>query len=167
MKLAYLLSCGLLAVGAMSCALPAQAVDAGGGGGRGIISLPRPMPVPPEGWVYRYAGPVYQTVVERVWIADRVEMVSQWMEISPGRLEQVWRQVVIPGHWETTTRRVLVADAHWELVRLDPPVPVPYYPPPVVVIIPPAGTVGVDGYGTFQTEDLSKFSPLKEWPDKK
>jgi len=164
MKTSWLLACALCA----TCATATFAQEAAGGGsGRGP-TIVRPTPAPPPGWVYRWIGPVYQTIPDRIWIADRIEMVREWVEISPGRLEQVWRQIVTPGHYETTTRRVLVSDGHYELVRVDPPV---YISPPIIVSPPVVvwnpGTVGVDGYKTVSTEDLSKFSPLTEWPDKK
>lgn len=151
MKLSHLLACGLLTL--------TTAVYAGGGGsGR---SGPRPMP--PSGWTYVWVAPVYRTVTDSVWIPQRTQLVSDWMEISPGRYEQIWRQVIIPGHYETTTRQVLIADAHWEMVRIDPP-PV-YINPPIIVRNPGTPpTVGVEGYATGPVEDISKFSPLSEWP---
>ncbi len=134
------------------------------GGGRGVTII-RPTPAPPAGWVYRWVGPVYQTISDRVWVPEKVEMVPQWMEIG-GRLEQVWRQVVTPGRWELHTRQVLVSEGHYELVRIEPP-PVIISPPIVInppVVVRNPGTVGVEGYKSGPTEDLSKFSPLKEWP---
>ncbi|HEY4329775.1 MAG TPA: hypothetical protein VGN88_08565 [Phycisphaerae bacterium] len=168
MKLSVLFTYAILAAGAMALAVPAHAVVAlpEGGGGRG--GPPRPSPMAPPGWVYRWVAPVYQNVMDQVWIADRTQMVQEWVEITPGHLQQVWQQVLIPGHWQATTRRVLIADGHYELVQINP------FPQPPVVIVPAppvivrnAGTVGVEGYNSNSTEDMSKFSPLNDWPDKK
>ena len=123
--------------------------------------MPLPRPVPPPGFVYEWVAPIYRTITDRVWIADRVELVADWMETSPGRWEQVWRQVVIPGHWQTATRKVLISPGYWRLARIEPPPIIVPLPRPAV--IGPA-TVGVDGYRSGPGEDLSKFSPLTEWP---
>jgi hypothetical protein len=140
----------LLAAGMV--ATPAQAL---------VAPLPRPVPspVPPPGWTYVWVNPVYQTVTERNWVPDRTQLVAEWVETSPGHMELVYRQITIPGYWQTTTRRVLISDGHWQLVRVDAP---PIVPPPIIVRNP--GTVGVEGYAQIPTEDLSKFSPLSEWP---
>jgi len=158
MKLTRLLTCALLVLGAGMFAPPAPALVA-------LPPTPRPRPLPPPGWTYLWIAPVYRTVTDRNWVPETVQMVPQWIEISPGRLEQVWRQIITPGHWEITTRQVLIAEGHWELVRVDPPPPPypPVFPPPPVIVRNP-GTVGVDGYGSGPVEDLSKFSPLTEWP---
>ena len=123
---------------------------------------PRPPGPAPAGWVYRYVPPVYRTIADRVWISERVEWVSEWAWVN-GQYQQVYRQVVRPGHYETTTRQVLVAAGYWQLVRLDPPPrPMPM-PRPYPVVVNP-GTVGVEGYRSGPGEDLSPFSGLSEWP---
>jgi hypothetical protein len=169
MTIKRLLICAAVAVG-MGLYAPAMAQDAGGAG-RGIIAPPRPSPVPPVGWEYVWVAPVYRTVTEQNWVPEKVQWVAEWREISPGRYQQVWRQIVTPGYWQTTTRRVLVSAGHWELVAINPPPPPfieppivlpPVYPPPIIVRNP--GTVGVEGYARGGGEDLSKFSPLMEWP---
>jgi len=139
---------------------------------RVTIMPPRPFPPiydppiqpePPVGYYYRWAPPVYRTVYDRVWVEERTERVMQWVEVAPGRWQECWTVRTIPAHWETTTRQVLVSAGYWELVRIEPPRPIPM--PHPVVITP--GPVGVDGYSQHGGEDLSKFSPLSEWPDKK
>ncbi len=166
MTFARLFTCALLVFGAGIFA-PAVLAQEAGGGGRGMVPLPipSPRPMPPPGWTCIWVAPVYQNITERSWVPEAVQMVSEWREIAPGRYEQVWRQIVIPGHWVTTMRRVLVSDGHWELVRLDPP-PMPPMPPvrPPVIVVRNPGTVGVSGYGSGPVEDLSKFTPLAEWP---
>jgi len=165
----------IAAIGMVGVAMPAMGLvgpPGGGGGGSGPVPAlvrisPPPRPIPPPGYVYQWVPPVYQTVMDRVWIPERTEWVRQWVEITPGRLEEVMRQVTTPGHYDTTTRTVLVSNGYWQLVMMDPlppPVIIPSPPRPVVVWNP--GTVNVDGYkpGGLQTEDLSKFSGLKEWP---
>ncbi len=171
MTTARLLTVAVVVLGLGACA-PAVAQEGGGVAGRGIIMPPRPTPAPPLGWQYVWVAPVYRTVTERNWVPERVQWVAEWREISPGRYEQVWRQIVTPGYWQTTTRQVLVSAGHWELVAINPPpppflpppivVPPPVYPPPIIVRGP--GTVGVEGYRSSGGEDLSKFSPLTEWP---
>ena len=107
--------------------------------------------------------PVYRTVYDRIWVEERTERVLDWVEIAPGRWAQRWAIVTIPEHYETTTRRVLVSAGYWQLIRIEPPPrPIPL-PRPVVSF----GTVGVDGYSRQVGDDLSKFSPLYDWPDKK
>ena len=131
MKLGTLFTCALLTASVLVSTAQAQAIvaiDSGGGGGRG--GPPRPSPVPPPRLGLSLDSPAYQNITDQVWIADRTQLVQEWVEITPGRLEQVWRQVVIPGHWETTTRRVLIADGHWELVQINP------FPQPPIVIVP-------------------------------
>ena len=163
----------LAAVGMFSIALPAMGLvgPPGGGGGRGPMPTlvrisPPPRPIAPPGYVYQWVPPAYQTVTDRVWIPEKTEWVRQWVEITPGRLEEVMRQVVTPGHYESAMRTVLVSNGYWQLVMVDPlppPVIIPSTPRPVVVWNP--GTVNVDGYQPgVQTEDLRKFSGLKEWP---
>ena len=155
MKLSHLLACGLLT-------LTTAAFAGGAAGGR---SGPRPMP--PVGWTYVWVAPAYRTVTTQTWIPGTTQLVEDWMETSPGRFEKIWRQVTTPGHYETTTRQVVVSDGHWELVRVDPP-PVyinpPIYVNPPVVVVRSGGTVGVDGYASGPVEDLSKFTPLSDWP---
>ena len=135
-----------------------------------LVSLPRPTPPPgpsPSGYVYQYVEATYRTISERTWVPDRIDWVTEYVWIN-GRYEQVYRQIVRPGHYETTTRRVLVSPGYWVLVRVEtyPPYPRPVpLPRPVPVIVNP-GTVGVDGYRSGPGEDLSKFSPLKDWPTK-
>jgi hypothetical protein len=167
MKLVQILACAA-AVLSMGVCAPAMAQDAGGG--RGMIA-PMPRPMPPSGWQYVWVAPVYQTVADQTWVPERVEWVAEWREISPGRYEQVWRQLVTPGHWVTSTRRVLVSAGHWELVAVSPPWPPMIIEPPYVMppVSPPiyvrgSGTVGVEGYSSYGGEDLSRFSPLSEWP---
>jgi hypothetical protein len=130
---------------------------------KAIVPLPPRPPGPaPVGWVYRYVQPVYTTVTERIWVPERIDWVSEWAWVD-GRYQQVYRQVVRPGHFETTTRRVLISPGYWQLVRADVvPMPVPL-PRPIPVVGNP-GTVGVEGYHTGPGEDLSRFSPLTEWP---
>jgi hypothetical protein len=120
---------------------------------------------PPAGYVYRWVPPVYRTVTERVWIPERIERVEQWVEVSPGCWERVWRTIVIPGRYEHVTRRVLVSAGYWQLVRVDRPWPRPVPLPRPVITNPP--TVGVEGYSRSGGEDLSKFSGLSEWPERK
>ena len=157
MKFARLQIWALLALGTGMFAPPIPARAA-------FPPIPQMRPAPAPGWTYIWVAPVYRTVTERNWIPGSTQMVPEWMEISPGRWEQVWRQIVTPGHWEMATRQVLISDGHWELVRIDPPPPrfPPVLPPPVFVRNP--GTAGVEGYGSGPVEDLSKFSPLTEWP---
>jgi hypothetical protein len=127
---------------------------------------PPACPTPPYGYTYRWVPPQYRTVVERVWVPERTQMVEDWVQISPGKWEKVWRTVTIPGHYETVRRTELVAAGYWQLVRVDPPV----YPRPVPMprpVVSEPGTVGVEGYSKGSGEDLSKFSGLSEWPDKK
>jgi hypothetical protein len=159
MNMTCLLSCALVALGAGLFVAPAHALIA-------LPPIPAPRPVPPPGWSYVWIAPVYQTVTDRHWVPEAARWVQEWREISPGRFEQVWRQIITPGHWETTTRRILVSPGHWELVRMGPP---PIIVEPPVVISPPAimpgpRTVGVEGYSSGPGEDLSKFSPLTQWP---
>ena len=144
----------LLGTGAASAMVPI--------GGRGVtIIRPAPTPMPPPGWEYRWVAPVYQTITEQAWVPERVEWVQQWMEITPGHLEQVLRQVVTPGHYETRSRRVLLSDGHYELVRVERP-PIIISPPiivnPPIVVYPPVvvnpRTVGVEGYRSGAGEDL-------------
>jgi hypothetical protein len=170
-----LLMCAVAGVALLGASAASGIVPIGGGG---VAIIRPPTPAPPPGWVYRWVAPMYQTITEQVWVPERVEWVKQWMEITPGHLEQVLRQVVTPGHYETRTRRVLVSDGHYELVRIEPPPiivepPIVIRPPiivdPPIVIRPPIvapnpRTVGVEGYKSGAGEDLSKFSPLKEWP---
>ncbi|HVT82360.1 MAG TPA: hypothetical protein VHM90_17080 [Phycisphaerae bacterium] len=150
MKLTLLAAAAIAAV-SMFTAAPASAIVPIGGRG--------PLPVAPPGWVYRYVGPVYRTVADQVWIAETRRLVPVWVETSPGRMEQVYREVITPGHWETRTRQELVSAGHYELVQISPPI---YIPPRVVVVNP--GTAGVEGYASGQGEDMSKFSGLSEWP---
>jgi hypothetical protein len=159
MNATRLLTCALVVLGAGLLAPPAKALVA-------LPPIPAPRPVPPPGWSYVWVPPVYKTVTNRTWVPEVVRWVQEWREISPGRFEQIWRQIVTPGHWEMTPRRVLVSDGHWELVRVEPP-PVIVEPPVVIrppVIVPGPRTVGVQGYNSGPGEDLSKFSPLTEWP---
>jgi len=129
--------------------------------------IPRPPGPTPVGYAYRWVPPVYRTVTDRSWVGERIERVMQWTEISPGRWANVLCDVLVPGHWEATTRQVQVSGGYWQLVAVDP------MPPPVIVPLPRpvdmrgGGTVGVDGYGSGGGEDLSKFSGLSAWPDKK
>ncbi len=138
-----------------------------GGSARAVVALPPPLrgrPVPPAGWGYQWVPPVYQTVAERQWAAERRDLVTDWVEVGPGRWAQVMREVVVvPGHWEVTTRQVQVSGGYWQLVRVDPPPYVPAVPLPRPVVLP--GAVGVDGYQSAEGgEDLSRFSGLSEWP---
>ena len=150
-KIIPILAAGLL--GLASSAVPAKAL---------VALPPRPPGPAPVGWVYQYVQPVYQTVTDRIWVAERIDWVTEWVWIE-GRYQQVYRQVVRPGRFETTTRRVLISAGSWRLVRVEVvPMPVPL-PRPIPVVGNP-GTVGVDGYRTGQGEDLSRFSPLTEWP---
>lgn len=147
---------------------------AGMGSVRALEILPA-RPIAPPGYVCQWVPPVYRTVADSVWTPESVSMVPEWVEVSPGVIEQAWRQVVTPGHWTRTTRQVLVAEGHWELVAVAPP----FVVPPPVVVAPPVvitpgpvwttspGTVGVDGYGSGGGEDLSKFSGLSDWPKDK
>jgi hypothetical protein len=167
MTLSRLLMCAAVAMSLGACA-SAMAQEGGGFSGRG--PLPQ-RPVPPLGWEYVWMAPVYQTVTERNWVPEKVQWVAEWRQISPGRYEQVWRQIVTPGYWQTTTRQVLVSAGHWELLAINPPRPPVIIEPPIVVppIYPPVivrgpGTVGVQGYSSGMGEDLSKFSSLHEWP---
>jgi hypothetical protein len=129
-----------------------------------IVPLPPPRrPAPPPGWTYRWVPPTYSTVMHRVWVEGTTEWVVDYI-YRDGRYEQVWRQVRTPGHWESRTERVEVRPGYWQLVRIDPP---PYEPRPYPMPRPwqpGTPTVGVDGYGSGPGEDLSKFSPLREWP---
>jgi hypothetical protein len=136
-----------------------------------IAPIPRPVPPvydppacpePPPGYVYRWVPPVYQTVYERTWIEEVRRQVCDWVQVAPGRWEQVWTTTIIPAHWEMIARRELVSAGYWELVRIE-------MPPPRPVPMPAAnpGTVGVEGYQQRGGEDLSKFSGLSEWPEKK
>jgi hypothetical protein len=156
MKLAQILRCTAIAA-AIALAVPARAQA---GGGR-IIS---PRPVPPPGWVYRYVAPVYRTVMDQMWVAESRQLVPVWVETSPGCMEQAWREIVTPGRWMTTSRQELVAAGYYELVRVDPPVVI--VPQPRIVFANP-GSTGVEGYQTATGENLSQFSSLSEWPDKK
>jgi hypothetical protein len=154
----------VLGLATFGVAGPAQALVAPRPPGGGPVGRP----TPPPGWTYQWVPPAYRTVYDRTWVADQVRWVTDWVQVSPGRYEQVWRQVVTPGHWETTTRQVLVSNGYWQLVRVDLPRPGPFPPgpwnqPPVMWPSSP-GTVGVEGYGARETEDLGKFSPLREWP---
>ena len=126
MKFARWPVCALVVLGAGMFAPSAAA--------RAAAFAPLPSPAPAPGWTYIWIAPAYRTVTERRWIPGSTQMVCEWMEISPGRWEQVWRQIVTPGHWEMTTRQVLISDGHWELVRVEPPPPFPpFVPPPVIV----------------------------------
>jgi hypothetical protein len=141
-----------------------------------ILPIPRPIPPdweppvcpdPPVGYTYRWVAPTYRTVYERVWVEESTRRWPEWVEISPGVWEQRWRTVTVPAHFETTSRQVMVSAGYWQLVKLDPP---PYdYPHPIPLERPVVNsrTVGVEGYSKSGGDDLSKFSPLSEWPDKK
>jgi hypothetical protein len=141
------------------------------------VPAPRPpIPAPPgRGWVwvppvYRtvytrtWRPPVYQTVTENVWIPDRYDWqtVCTW---ENGQYVQREAWVLIPGHFETQTRQVMISPGWWtlaprqELVSpghgewrgpapMPPPVPQPT--PPVTPAPRPPG--------------LEPFSPLWEWP---
>ncbi len=150
--LAAMLMAAVLAMGAA----PALALV------RIVPAPPIVRPPAPAGYAYQWVVPVLRTVRDQVWIPRHVEMVQDWVEVSPGRYEMVMRQNITPGHYETTTRQVVASEGYWQLVRIDPPLPVPV---PVVVVVNP-GTVGVEGYGSGPGEDLSKFSGLREWPGK-
>jgi hypothetical protein len=169
MTITRLLACAAVVLGVGACA-PALAQE---GGGRGMISPPRPSPYPPGGYEYVWVAPVYQNITEQSWVPERVEWVAEWREISPGRYEQVYRQIVTPGRWVTSTRRVLVSPGHYELIAINPRPPIIIDPPivinPPIIVRPPIfvrtpGTVGVEGYAGGRLEDLSKFSSLSEWP---
>ena len=166
MTISRILICAVVALGVGICA-PAMAQEGGGFSGRGALP---PQPMPPLGWEYVWVAPVYQTVTDRNWVPEKVQWVAEWREISPGRYEQVWRQIVTSGYWQSTTRRVLVSAGHWELVAINPPPPVfiqpPIFLPPVYppIIVRGPGTVGVQGYSSGPVEDLSKFSSLRGWP---
>jgi hypothetical protein len=132
-------------------------------------SIVAPWPVPieppicpeaPSGYTYRWVPAVCRTVSERVWVGERTQWVEDWIQVAPGRWERVWRTITIAGHYETITRREVVSEGYWQLVRVVPmPRPVPYEH---VDRVP--GTVGVEGYSRGAGEDLSKFSGLSEWP---
>jgi hypothetical protein len=132
-----------------------------------------PAPPAPPGWAYRWVPPTYRTVFDRLWIPQQCTPVVDWVEISPGHFVQTWRNVLTPGHWQTTTRRELLDPGHWELVALAPPPrfrPLPVEPIPMPlprpVVLAPTGTVPVEGYSSGPGEDLSAFSGLREWPEK-
>ena len=122
-----------------------------------IVALPAPRPPAPQGWTYQWVPPTYRTLSDRTWIPERRAMFDDWAYID-GRWERIYRESIVPGHWESTTRQVLVSPGYWQLVQLFPPPP----QPPARI----GGTVGVEGYANSTGEDLSKFSPLTEWPDK-
>jgi hypothetical protein len=140
-----------------------------------MVPLPPPhsRPTPPPGWTYRWVPPTYSTVTRRVWIEGTTEWVCDWVW-RYDRYEPVWRRVTSPGHWEERTERVEVRPGRWELVRVEPtPYPGPYpgpYPLPRPIPTPRpwqgTPTVGVDGYSSGPTEDLGKFTPLREWPNR-
>jgi len=146
-------------------------VMAGPVGAKMIVSPPWPVPIeppvcpePPVGYTYRWVPAVYRTITERVRVEERAQQVEDWVQVGPGRWERVWRTVTIPAHYESVTRRELVSEGYWQLVRVMPyPRPMPY--PGPVVSDPP--TVGVEGYSQRGGEDLSKFSGLSEWPERK
>jgi hypothetical protein len=144
------------------------------------------MPRPPGEWVW--VEPVYRLEYERVWVADRIDRVPErywvsptygwrtvicydeygrrietreWAEISPGRYETSYREVVIAGHYETRERRVLIASGYWK--RIGPP-PIIVPDPPVIYRPADPPTVKVDGYSSEWEKDKGKFSPLYEWP---
>ena len=151
-----------------------------------------PPPNPGPGWVRVWVAPVYRTVYERVWIEERTQQIQErvwvppscewrdivtydewghrivrreYVELSPGYWSYQWRTIVVPAHEETVARQELVSSGYWKWVPVEvPPMPVPL-PRPIIFGNPP--TVGVEGYKSLPTEDLSKFSPLTEWPDKK
>ena len=149
-----------------------------------ILPLP-PQPVGDYVWV----PPVYRVELERVWVADRVEQITErywvaaaygwrtviycdesgrqivtreWGETTPGHWETRTRDVAIAGHYETSERRILVSGGYWQYVG-PRPLPLPYDPP---IVIQPGnpGTVGVDGFAKDAPSDQGKFSPLYEWP---
>ncbi|MDB5321667.1 MAG: hypothetical protein JWN40_3298 [Phycisphaerales bacterium] len=142
---------------------------------------PRPPhpPFPPgDGWIwipptYRtvyeriWQPPTYQTVTETLWITDQYgwRTICTW---EGGQYVQRQEWVLIPAHYETRTRQILVSPGawtwgprqelvtpgHWERIGpIHPPVPVPFPQPQPPTARPPG---------------LEPFSPLWEWPaDKK
>src|SRR4051794_7520038 len=125
MRVMHILASLAVLMGAVLVATPAEGVvPLPQGGGRG------PRPIPPMGWSYQWVPPVYQTVTDRAWVEERRDWTSEWVEVRPGRWEQVWRQTVVPGHWDWTTRQVMVAAGYWQLVRASPPVVVVPTPRP-------------------------------------
>ncbi len=156
------------------CSTPAAGRD-------GVIVGPPIIGPPGPGWVW--VPPVYETVYDRVWVEAQVERLAdqvwvpavygyrpvydswghvinyEYVVICGGYYETRWRDVVVPAHWQTVTRQVLVREGHWE--RIGP------IPPPEPVIRVPVGvpTVGVDGYKTpTGNEGKGPFTPLWEWP---
>jgi hypothetical protein len=171
----------------------AISVAAGSAAARPPI-MPMP-PIPGPGWVRVWVPPEYRTVYEQVWVEERTERVQEriwvaatgewrevvyydewgrrcvrreWVETSPGYWTYQWRTVVIPAHYETVSRQVLVREGYWKWVRVDPPLPVPDPLPQPRPLYGNPPRVGVEGYQSGNTgEDLSKFSPLYDWPDSK
>lgn len=158
-----------------------------------MVSIrPLPIPVPGPGWVRVWVPAEYRTVYDRLWVEERTERVQErvwvsattewrevvyydqwgrrcvrreWVEVTAGYWTYPWRTIVVPAHYETAARQELLRDGYWKWVRVDAPMPRVPMPGPVYGDPP---TVGVEGYqpGTG-SEDLSKFSPLYEWPDSK
>ena len=152
----------------LAAALVALASTLASPSANALVSLPLPpvnRPSPPPGWAYQWVAPVYRTIVDRVWVPGRTQLVPDWIQIGD-HWEQVWREITTPGHYESTTRQILVSDGHWQLVRVEPPRPVPF-PRPVIIVPANPSTVSVNGYSSGPTEDLHAFSPLYEWPDRK
>lgn len=160
--LTRLFTIALAAAGIAIGALPASTAHA-------FVQLPTPShrPAPPPGYTYRWVPPQYRTEIRRVWIEGRTEWVVDWIYRN-GHYEQVWRPAYTPGRWEERAERIQIRPGYWQLVRIDPPPPPPIYPRPYPMPRPWQGvpTVGVDGYNPQPAEDLSKFSPLHEWPSR-
>jgi hypothetical protein len=112
--------------------------------------------------------PTYSTVIRRVWVEGTSQWVCDWIW-RYDHYEASWRRVVSPGHWEERPERVESRPGYWELVRIEPPVPYPLprpYPLPTPRPWQGTPTVGVQGYSSGPGEDLSKFSPLRDWPSR-
>ncbi len=166
MKSFAAIATALLIGTAISAAAPKAAADA---------FLPRP--ISPPGFAYQWVPPVYQTVRQQIWIGEKIQTLPEWIEISPGYLQQVWHDVITPGHWEITSRQIQIADGHWQLIEISPP-PV-FITPPIVVIPPPftppviihpqptfssGTTVTVEGYAPGDSASPTPFSGLTAWP---
>jgi hypothetical protein len=97
MKTGQLINAALMASGLVLGTAPARALAP-------ASSAPA-HPAPPPGWTYVWMPPVFRNIAEQRWETEHID----WEEL----------QAVIPGHWEWTSRQVLVSPGYWQLARAD------------------------------------------------